>query len=170
MKSFTLITAILYLFAGLSNETATKYNNFISPSSKSYFIQHETKEIFQVKFLTTPRDLAKGFSGIYSEQVEKHQGLFFYFPKTEIRSFWMPDTHFDLKIIYLNSDLEVLHIVERAPHHPGKSEAKSNIYRAPDIMANYVLEIRSDSPLGKDISVGKKFRWIKDYPPGFQQK
>ena len=82
----------------------------------------------------------------------------------------MPDTYFDLKIIYLNRDLEVLNIIERAPHHPGKSEAISKIYRAPEIIARYVLEIRSDSPLGKGISVGKKFKWIKDYPPGFQQK
>ena len=156
--------------AALSSEDATKYNNFISPSSKSYFIQHETGEIFQIKFLKTRNELAKGFSGIRSQQVEKYQGIFFYFPTTDKRSFWMPDTYFDLKIIYLNEALKVLETVEKAPHHPGYSEKDAAIFRAPEIIARHVLEIRADSPMGKNIKKGSQFKWIKDLPFGFQQK
>jgi len=147
-----------------------KYNNFISPSSKSYFIQHDSKEIFQVKVLTSPEELAKGFSGVKSEQVSAHQGLFFKFKQPEKRFFWMPDTYFNLMIIYLNEQLKVVDIVRDAPHHVGYSEKDSPIYRAPPIIAMHVLEIKSSSPTAQKIKKGSQFRWIKAPPNDFPQK
>ena len=147
-----------------------KYNNFISPSSKSYFIQHESNEIFQVKVLRTNEELAKGFSGILPEQVSPHQGLFFMFEKKEKKFFWMPNTYFDLTIIYLDENLKVLEIIRKAPHHIGYSENNGLIFRAPPIFARHVLEIQASSPMGEKIQVGSQFSWVKNSPPGFQQK
>ena len=170
-----LITAYLFFFLsyGYSNETiniASKYNNFISHSSKSYFIQHERKEIFQVKILKSNTELSQGFSGIRAEQVEDHQGLFFWFPNTSIKNFWMPNTFFDLRIIYLDKNLKVVHIIEKAPHHIGFSEKKQQIYRAPGVKSRYVLEIKASSAQGKKIKVGDLFKWIKENPTIFQKK
>ena len=147
----------------------SNYPNFIPPSSKSYFLQHNGNEVLQVKVVDQPGDLAKGFSGIREEQVEDHQGLFFWFKETSPKSFWMPDTYFDLAIIYLGQDLKVLELVRDAPHHIGYSEKVEPIYRAPLVKSRYVLEIKASSPLAKIINKGDQFRWVKDHPHSKQK-
>ena len=161
---FLFLLTCLKTFANGPVNFAPKYPNFISPSSKSYFIQHNDAEIFQVKVLKTKEDLAKGFSGIKSEQVGAHQGLFFWFSDDELRHFWMPNTFFNLMIIFLNKDLVVTNIVKDAPMHPGMDEKKNKIYRAPVVNAKYVMELKSESDLAKNIEVGSRFKWIKGQP------
>lgn len=174
MIKFIISLCIIYVGfftqAKEQDKAAPKYNNFISPSSKSYYIQHESEQIYQVKLLKTPQELAKGFSGIKPEQVGNHQGLFFYFPTTSERHFWMPDTYFDLTIIYLNENLKVLHLIERAPHHEGTSEVEQPIFRAKPIKARFVLEVKAGISTPNSIKVGDQFKWIKHHPPGFPQK
>ena len=168
---FTCLTCMsIYLHAKPANEAGTKYNNFISPSSKSYYIQHEDQQIYQVKLLRTNKELAKGFSGIKPEQVSEHQGMFFYFPNSAIRNFWMPDTYFDLTIIFMNKNLQVTSIIMRAPHHIGTSEEKAPIFRAKPVNARYVLEIKANSINPHNIKIGDQFKWIGALPHGFQQK
>ena len=148
---------------------APKYPNFISPSSKSYFIRRESKEIYQVMVLTTEKELSRGFSGVKPEQVEDFQGLLFAFPDTSLRYFWMPNTFFNLKIIYLDENFVVKNIVENAPHHIGYDESVKKIFRAPAYSAKYVLEFKSSSKKAAEIKIGDKFSWVREGPT-FQRK
>ena len=168
-----MLYLFLYSASALTQEetkAVSKYNNFISPSSKSYFIQHERDQIFQVKVLYKKEDLAQGFSGINPQQVGNHQGLFFYFPKSSERKFWMPNTLFNLMIIYLDDHLEVKKVIRNAPHHIGYKENTERIYRAPPFVARYVLEFKASSPFLMNIKPGSRFSWVKRHPPGFEQK
>ena len=152
------------LHAQRPKSTGSKYLNFISPSSKSYFIQRESEEIFQVKVLNTDKEIMRGFSGVRPEQVEDHQGLFFNFKMPSEKYFWMPNTYFDLAIIYLDKNMSVINKIDRAPHHVGTNEENKRIYRAPPVFAHYVLEFKATSEEAKKIKLGDKFRWVRTSP------
>lgn len=164
-----ILSASAVLVARSDEKPASKYLNFISPSSKSYFIQRESKEIFQVMILKSNEELQRGFSGIRPEQVLDHQGLFFAFEAPSKKYFWMPDTYFNLMIIFLDKSLKVVALVKDAPSHPGISEKEKRIFRAPPTYAHYVLEFKASSRLAQSIKVGDQFTWPRNVP-NFLQK
>ena len=106
--------------------------------------------------LQSDDEIQRGFSGIRPEQVLDHQGLFFAFESPSKKYFWMPDTYFNLKIIFLDKALKVTSMVENAPSHPGTSEQEKRIYRAPPTFAHYVLEFKASSKLAQSIKVKKQ--------------
>ena len=114
-------------------------------------------------------ELQRGFSGIRPEQVLDHQGLFFAFESPSKKYFWMPDTYFNLKIIFLDKALKVTSMVENAPFHPGTSEQEKRIYRAPPTYAHYVLEFKASSKLAQSIKVGDQFTWPRNVPRFLQK-
>ena len=89
--------------------------------------------------------------------------LFFY--KSEgPKSFWMPDTYFNLDIIFLNKDFLVVDIVKNIQHHPGRAP-NPPIARTPSVNCRHVLEIRADSPLSSKIKLGTQFKWMSEKSP-----
>ena len=70
----------------------------------------------------------------------------------------MPNTYFNLDIIFLDRQLKVLAIERNVPAHPGMQEPPM-IYRTKNYYAHHVLEIRADSPLSQEIQVGSQIGW-----------
>lgn len=102
-----------------------------------------------------------GLSGWKPAQLKKDHGMLFLYKKPGIRSFWMPNTYFNLDIIYLDSNFKVLKIDRNAPHHPSYKEP---VPRLPTTISHHVLEIHAKSELSKQIEVGASLKWLGRKP------
>lgn len=112
-----------------------------------------------IKLAVTAKEQQRGLSGVLSQNFSKTEGLFFFYLEDTYRSFWMPDTYFDLDIIFLNKNLKVLKILRKVPKHPGR-ETPPEIFKTDSIYCRHVLEMRADSPLAWEIRQGLTLNWI----------
>jgi uncharacterized membrane protein (UPF0127 family) len=70
----------------------------------------------------------------------------------------MPDTYFDLDIIYLNRELIITDIVRNLPHYIGKANPEL-IPRARAVWARHALEMKATSKISKNLKIGDKLKW-----------
>ena len=112
-----------------------------------------------IRVAITDIDQQNGLSGIKDEQWPDSQGLLFAYPKIGRRRFWMPDTYFNLDIIFLDPDLSIVHIERNVAAHPGKDESEVPIYRTHEIYAQHVLELKASQNLTKDWQIGSRLQW-----------
>ncbi len=127
------------------------YKNFKSYSKVS--IALATGKVIQAYLAQSDQQQVQGLSGVKPAQIEDHEGMLFVYKQMGPRSFWMPNTYTDLEIIFLDDKYRVIHIERNVPAHPGMKEPPS-IARTPTVYSQYVLELRSSSPLAKEIKVG----------------
>ncbi len=120
-------------------------------------------KVFDVRFAITHAEKQQGLSGVKVQNFSKFQALFFYYPKSEMRQFWMPDTYFNLDIFFLDENLRVSSLERNIKQHPGTIEPPP-IARTKMHKARYVLEMRSDSPLAREIKVGDQLNWKSKTP------
>ena len=111
-----------------------------------------------VKLAIKAQDQKVGLSGIKEEEFSKTDAMLFWYDSDELRQFWMPNTFFDLYIIFLNKDLKVLHIDKKAKAHPGIVEPP-HIHRTGLIYSRYIFEMRADSKLAQSLKVGDILKW-----------
>src|SRR5690606_33607871 len=117
------------------------------------------KEIISLRLAIFQEDHAKGMSGIKATDFPIHGGMVFINDEMDKRQFWMPDTYFNLDIIYLDPKLKIVAIEKNAPAHPGKAEPPA-IYRAKSYRAQYILETKASSPFSKDLKIGENLKWM----------
>lgn len=116
-----------------------------------------TGELINVELAITDKQQTKGLSGRKKGSLKANQGMLFVYKSESHRSFWMPDTYFDLDIFFLNKDLTILHISRNVKHHPGRSETPP-IPRTGSFKCKYVLEMDAASPLSKKLQVGNQLK------------
>ena len=116
-------------------------------------------KILQTKLALTLEEQTQGLSGVSKDQFQKDQAMLFVYSRKGTRAFWMPDTYFNLDIFFLDDGLKVLSLERNLAAHPGYHEPPK-IQRTKAHMAQHVLELRSDSPLAREIKVGTSLRWI----------
>ncbi len=141
-----IFLSLIYLFA--STGFAQKPKGYLS------YGLGDGIEINRV--LVTDAEHAKGLSGIKPSEFKETEGALFFFKKTGMRNFWMPNTYFDLDIIYLNEDFKILSIDRGVKHHPSRSEP---IPRATPTISRHVLEIKSGTALSKILKPGLILKW-----------
>ena len=95
----------------------------------------------------------RGLSGIQSKDFPSDWGMLFPADKLSRRQFWMPDTHFDLDIIFMSADYYVLDIHRGLKHFPFK-QPQHKIPLSKEVLSQHVLELRSDSPHAASIQPG----------------
>ena len=99
-----------------------------------------------------------GLSGKNSEDFSTSDALLFVYRKMDYRRFWMPDTNFDLDIIFLDGKLKIVAIDRNAKAHPGRKEPPP-IYQTPVFYAQYVLEIKAATGVGDSLKIGDEIKW-----------
>ena len=67
----------------------------------------------------------------------------------------MPETHFDLDIIFLDRHLTIIDIARNIAHHPSK---KAPIPRIAPRWAHHVLEVKAQTPGAKKLKPGLRLR------------
>lgn len=153
-KALTFLSGLILFFALAGCQTSTPLSHLetatmASPSGTAIPIRIAIKEL----------DQQNGLSGIKSEDWPDSQGLLFAYPGIGLRRFWMPDTYFNLDIIFLDPDFSIVHIERNVPAHPGKDESELPIYRTSDIYAQHVLELKAGQYPTKDWQIGSRLQW-----------
>lgn len=105
---------------------------------------HDTD--IKVDVVETPEERNKGLSG--RESLANGEGMLFVFEKMDTYSFWMPDMHFAIDIIWLDENMKVMHIQENAT----PESYPTNF--TPPVPAKYVLEVPAYFSKEKGIVVG----------------
>ena len=108
-------------------------------------------ETIELEIAITAQEQMNGLSHRKIGDFPKNRGMLFYYDTPGLRQFWMPNTHFDLAIIFLDQDFKVLAYENPVPHHPSRQEP---IPRTQRYWAHHVLEVRSDSPVVKELEKG----------------
>ena len=107
----------------------------------------------------TRKQHTQGLSGLKSREFSNFRGMLFVNSEVGPRRFWMPDTYFNLDIIFLDSNLLVVGLEKNVPAHPGSSEPPI-IYKTESYNAQYVLETKAGSPFGVKLKKNDRLKFI----------
>lgn len=155
MRKFATLLFILSLFACQSCQLFRD-----SQSQNLRFVELSTKngETIETTLVITDQDQEKGLSGTRSEDFSDNQGMLFFYLEESEKSFWMPDTYFDLDLFFLDKDLKVIDIIRKLPHYIGRANPEL-IPRARNIWSRHVLEMKSSSEIAQKIQMGDELKW-----------
>lgn len=145
MRLLNIILFVLLFSSCKELLTGRKNCIFIAPNGES------------VEFLLAQTNLEKknGLSGVKLDQIGNKRGMLFLFKEYGPRSFWMPNTYFDLDIYFLDSNLEIIDAELNVKHHPGMEEPPK-IEKTRTIFAKHVIEL--PSKFWKKFEKGNKFK------------
>jgi len=121
-------------------------------------IKNPKGEVITLRLATTREQHSKGLSKKKKKDFSNKEGMLFVNEAMGTRRFWMPDTYFNLNIVFLDSDLKVVGLEMNAPSHPGTFEPPV-IFRTKSYQAQFVLETNAIAPFTKDLNVGDKLIW-----------
>jgi uncharacterized membrane protein (UPF0127 family) len=112
-----------------------------------------THQKIKLHFALTKKEQLKGLSGLKSNDFNTKEGMLFVNKEMGPRKFWMPDTFFDLDIIFLDSNLKIVGIEKSVKAHPGMQEPPE-IQKTETYTAQFVLETISGSSFSKNLKMG----------------
>jgi uncharacterized membrane protein (UPF0127 family) len=131
----------------------------MAPSTKDSNIVSEGQVVFNtlsgpvilnVEIADTSQEIMTGL--MYREYLGQDEGMLFIFHDDSLRSFWMKNTLIPLDMIFINSSLDIVHIVENA--EPCKTPTCPTYSSV--LPAMYVLEANSGFSKRQEIKVGQK--------------
>lgn len=142
------------MLALLSTITCAK-----TPSKEEIKLQNPSNEIIQIRLANTDELRSKGLSGLKPQDFKETEGMLFIFKKAKAQKFWMPDTYFNLDIMFLDKDLKIVGIEKNVQHHIGHKEPPP-IYRTAYYYSQFVLETKAGAKFSKDLKIGDSLKWI----------
>jgi uncharacterized membrane protein (UPF0127 family) len=101
----------------------------------------------KVELARTPDELTRGL--MFRDSLGANEGMLFLFPRSEVRRFWMRNTHIPLDMVFLDSSRVVVGIEENAVPLDETS-------RGPDAPAQYVVEVRGGLARQHGLGVGAR--------------
>lgn len=163
--SFLFSLAILLCIPSFSKTTLEKKHNNIPKHNKfrqgTLSIPSGETIFLNLKF--SEKEQTLGLSGVKASQFKDNKGAFFFYSSDGPRQFWMPDTYFNLDIIFLDKNFKILHISKNMKAHSGFQPIPP-ISKTPIIWARHVLEIKSSTKISKKLSTGMQLIWTSSYP------
>ena len=136
-----IVCIVLVIFVAVE---CTNQKNQPTASKSIQFANVE----FQIGIASTDQSRTKGLSDTKSLGVDR--GLFFDFEEEGNYGIWMKDMNYSLDIIWLDKNLEVVHIEESI-----SPDTYPVVFYSPD-PARYVLEINAGLASKHEIMVGEK--------------
>jgi uncharacterized membrane protein (UPF0127 family) len=152
------LVGIVLLYALVSCQSESR--NLISAPHplKQVRLITPSGETIETTLALTPLEQEEGLSGVKPEDFSDNQGLLFFYTQDDERQFWMPDTHFDLDLIYLDKELKIIDIIRKLPHFKGRANPQL-IPRARPVWARHVLEMKSSSEVSRKLKEGDVLKW-----------
>ena len=105
-------------------------------------------------------DLERMQGLMFRESIAEDQGMLFIFKKEDIHSFWMKNMKFAIDIIWLDREKRIVHIEHRVP--PCRNEPCPSY--APDLPAQYVLELKAGMAEKKGLKLFERIDFILENP------
>lgn len=106
------------------------------------------------------KDMELGLSHIKEDDFSDKEAMLFYDVDkiSRICQFWMPNTHFDLDIFFLDEDFKVVYIHRSLEKFPYGGPLHW-IPITKQVKCTHALEMKSSSPLAKRITEGMVLNW-----------
>lgn len=149
-QSFLKLISFLIL---ISCSEADVFENY-----KKSEILTKSNDKLKVILAISDKEQEKGLSNIKPDQFADNQVMLFTAKETKLRQFWMPETFFNLDIVFLSSDLYIIDIDRNVPKHPTRYP-RHQVPLSKSVFCTHVLEIKSSSPLAKKIKIGEFLKW-----------
>jgi uncharacterized membrane protein (UPF0127 family) len=121
-------------------------------------MQNPKGQSVELALALTRAEHTQGLSGLKSSDFGNERGMLFVNPEVGARRFWMPDTYFNLDIIFLDQNLKIVGMEKNVAAHPGNVEPPT-IYKTDTYQAQFVLEIKAGAPFGKKLKVNDKLKF-----------
>lgn len=124
---------------------------YLSYNVKSYSASTVcfTQKCFSVELAQTSEEYTRGL--MFRDSLDEDKGMLFIFPAERSSNFWMKNMVIPLDVIWINQNLEVVHIESTTPC----TNDPCQVYTS-DEKAKYVLEINSGLVENYGIKVGDK--------------
>jgi uncharacterized membrane protein (UPF0127 family) len=151
-----IFLTLLILFGLLSCQSESRKGQ--QNPLKNVQLRSPHGDVIKTTIVYTEADQTQGLSGVRPDNFEDDQGMLFFYTEDSDKFFWMPDTYFDLDLIYLDKDLKILDIIRKLPHYIGRSNPDM-IPRARGVWARHVLEMKASSPVPARLKVGDTLKW-----------
>jgi len=131
-----------------TSKCLTKYDEIIQ--AKKVLINQKSFELLKA---IEPPDQSRGLSGKKNHEFSFSQAMVFINQQQSPKTFWMPNTYFNLDILFLDRNLKLVGSALNAPFHPGYQEPPS-IFRTQTYEAQYILEVKAQL---NNEDIGKRF-------------
>ena len=108
--------------------------------------------LYYVDLATTPETIARGLSGRPSLGIDR--AMLFVYDTDHPRTFWMPDMHFPLDMVWISSDCTVAAVTADVPH-PAPDTPRNELPIYPSrVPVRFVLEINAGQAAQHGIAPG----------------
>lgn len=134
------------------------------PYPKTIKLMTPSGDVIKTTLAITPAEQEQGLSGVKPGDFDEDEGMLFFYLQEDEKHFWMPDTYFELDIIYLNKDFGIVDIVRKLPFYHGRANPEL-IPRARAVWARHALEMKSSSSISQKLKVGDRLIWEGDLSP-----
>lgn len=157
-KPAHLLTIFLCIFFNTFNVNAQFLNHYRGSSE----LIAPNGQIITVSFAISNEEKTKGLSGLLPSKMKINEGLFFVYNSMGQKNFWMPQTHFNLDIIFFDLNMKVVGLEKNVPHFKGH-EPINSIPTTPSYYSAHVLELHAGEAEKYKIKLGSILKW-KKYP------
>jgi uncharacterized membrane protein (UPF0127 family) len=130
--------------------------------NEHFQIKNPYGNIVEVKLALTRAEHTLGLSGLKPQEFKENSGMLFVNAEMGPRKFWMPDTYFNLDIIFLDQNLKIVGLEKNVPAHPGSSEPPQ-IYKTEVYQAQFILETKSGAPFGNKLKKNDQLKFTGPY-------
>ena len=126
-------------------------------SVRRFNLGHPSGRLIKTVLLYSVKEHEVGLSGTKAHEFDDNEGALFWYDARGVRRFWMPDTYFNLDLVFLDSALRIIDIDENLEAHPGREEPPA-IKFSKSVRARHVLEIKSSSDFARSLKVGDQLQ------------
>lgn len=155
------VLTLLVLFSLMACQSESRGKNKVEESLKPVQLVTPSGQIINTDLAISIEEQKKGLSGIKPEDFAANDGILFFYLEDGERNFWMPNTYFDIDLIYLDKDLKVIDIIRKLPHLVGTLDPEL-VPRARPVWCRHTLEMKAGSPLSQELKIGDKLEWKSD--------
>ena len=128
-------------------------------SKEAFQMKNAQGQVVNLKLAISFEEHTRGLSGLQSREFRSDSGMLFVDSQMGSKRFWMPNTYFNLDIIFLDDKLKIVAIEKNVPFHPGTKEPPM-IYRTQTYLAQHVLETKAHCNFSKNLKVNDQLEFI----------
>ncbi|MFZ5424348.1 MAG: DUF192 domain-containing protein [Patescibacteria group bacterium] len=145
-------------FKTTTSETAQQQESSLSFDKTKIKVKNIELE---VEIADTPAKRARGL--MFRTDLADNEGMIFIFPMAYKQSFWMANTKIPLDIVWINENMEIVHINANTPpcQKTGNLKAYCTTYKT-DTAAKYVLEVNGGWMEKNNVQVGDRIEVLKN--------